>query len=256
MLTNVPLTGITTLVATLSMGAAYLFISEKLKHAPSASQLPVRRMHLFFLYLAIFTGLMTLPFAWFRNAENFSLAAAYGYVIGHIFMYIAFTYIALMVCAIVPRLNRFARPVSIIWFVAAAVLTVINTKTMIFGVRPVYDSVHQVILYQASPIVGAGIGIFAGISTLPAVILFVVSAMKAHGARRAKSLIIATGFLLIMTAGPLHDLARTGSVYAIADVFTILGMLVLGFGVVFQIETGLSTSSVRRSVMAAPSNTV
>ncbi len=97
----------------------------------------------------------------YSNRPMFSIAMAWGYGVGYIFLYIAFAYVLRMVFSILPQLAPKQR--------------------------------------------------FALISLLPAGILFLVNAAKSQGGKRLRSLLLGCGFVLLTVAGPLHDVAQTGS---------------------------------------------
>ncbi|HEY6736152.1 MAG TPA: hypothetical protein VI322_00385 [Candidatus Saccharimonadia bacterium] len=85
---------------------------------------------------------------------------------------------------------------------------------------------------------------------------------KTQGIRRLKSVILFVAFLMFMVAGPLHDVARTAEQYAVADLLTIVGVIVMGTGVALRLRQGVTLDPAQplqppqpRPVMA-PSNTV
>jgi hypothetical protein len=108
---------------------------------------------------------------------------------------------------------------------------------------------------NAAPAVGAGIGMLAMLAFVPAAIVFTYSAVKSHGARRIKSALLALGFFVFTLAGPLHDVAKTSNQFVIADVLTIISMLILGAGILYRLEEQLDSSPAPRLVPAS-SNTV
>ncbi len=239
------------------MFGAWLYVGSRLQSSASDAQQPVRMFHKFFLFMAIFMVFMWLPNFWLALApERFPLAMAIGYVVGHVFLYIAFSYIARMTCRIVPRLNSKEKLVTIACYILSAVITAITAMTMIWGKQPAYDYIHGVTLLNASPIVGPSIGIFALLTVIPAAILFMIHAFKSQGSRRVRSLLLGIGLFVLMTGGPLHDNATTSTMYIIADISVIAAMLVVGVGVVYRLEQSLAFSEPTRPVMAPSSNTV
>lgn len=256
MLNNIPLTAIVTTLLFLVMFGAWLFVGYRMSKTAGAVQPPVRFMHKFFLYMAIFAAFMSAPYLWLPvSASGFSEAQAWGYVVGHIFFYVAMMYVARMVCAMVPKLANKDRLVTWVWLAYGAVFTVLNAKTMIWGTQPIFDHARNLTEYNANPIVGKGIVLIALFSLVPAVVLFTRNAIKARGATRTKSQLLAAGFLLMVVGGPMHDVARTGTAYALADALTIICILVLGAGVAYRLEQGLAPAPAR-PVLAPSSNTV
>jgi len=211
----------------------------------------------FFLNMAIFGGLMAIPYFWLHVSPSaFSTAMAWGYVVGHVFIYLACLSVALMVCTLVPKLAGAGRIITVIWVLFIIAITAINARTMIWGVQPIFDTNLSLTEFRASPIVGAGIGAQAMVGLFPAFILFAIGAAKGTGSRRLKSVLLAIGFLVIIAGGPMHDLARTAGVYATADLLTTLGVLLLGAGIGYQVSTSLVSTSEKTPAKMASSNTV
>jgi len=207
--------------------------------------------------MAVFGFFVTAPYLWLRlSPAAFSNAMAWGYVVGHIFLYIACLNVALLVCTLVQRLANAARTVTILWVVFIVAITIINAKTMIWGVKPIFNTSLSITELRASPIVGAGIAIQTLVSLFPAFILFTVGAVKGNGSRRIKSVLLATGFLTIIVGGPMHDLARSADFYAMADLLTTLSILLLGAGIGYQVDTSLAVAPKKSEMKVASSNTV
>lgn len=214
-------------------------------------------MRNFFLFMAIFGGFMTIPYFWLHmGPAAFSAPMAWGYVVGHIFLYLACLNAALMVCTLVPQLNNAGRIVTVIWVLFIIAITAVNAKTMIWGVQPIFDPNLSLTEFRASPIVGAGIGAQAMVGLFPAFVLFAINGIKGSGSRRVKSILLAAGFLVIIAGGPMHDLARTAAFYATADLLTVLGVLLLGIGIGYQVDTSLVAAPEKSQVKIASSNTV
>jgi hypothetical protein len=239
------------------MLVVWFSIGARIKKMPE-TQRSIRLLHKFFLSLLVFFFLMSFPYFYLiTSPEGFPAAAAWGYVVGHIFLYLGFLYVARMVCSLVPRLNKVEKPLVVVWSIGIAVITLINAKTMIFGTQPFFDYTNNITQFRAALVVGATIGMSASIALLPAIVLFVRNVLKSSGAARVRSALLAAGFLMIMTGGPLHDVARAATAYVIADVVSILGLVVIGLGVLYRFEQNLApVPQPVRPVMAAPSNTV
>lgn len=256
MLPLVPLTALMTTLFCLVMFGAWLYTGYRIRHTEGVVQRPVHFMHHFFLNMGLFCAFMSIPYAWLSvSAAAFSAAMAWTYVLGHIFCYLALMYIARMVVAMVPKLNHLDRIVVWVWLAFTIVITIINAKTMIWGTQPVFNVAANITEFRAAPVVGAGIALIAICSVTPAVILFGYNAAKSQGAARIKAILLLIGFLIMMVAGPLHDVARTEALYTLADVFSIISGLFLGAGVIYRLEQGLAQAP-SRPIMAAPTNTI
>jgi hypothetical protein len=235
------LTGLTTIVGVIIMLGAWRFVSARSAKSTVPTIKPVRLMSQFFLYMAIFFAFMYLPHISLIIAPwVFAPLMAWGYVIGHFFLYIALLYIARMTFAMIPRLAGKERPLIVLWMLAAVTVTIVNTVTMVFGSQPFYDYERHLTQVNAAPVVGISIAVFATLALLPAAILFIVNAVKTSGARRLRSALLGAGFLLQMSAGPLHDVARTWQTYMVADIFTILSVIIVGAGVVYRLDQSLA----------------
>ena len=160
---------------------------------------------------------------------------ALGYVIGHVFMYLAFLNIGRLFFSIVPRLNDKESFLYFIGLLATIGITLLNAKTMIWGNRPAFDEELGVTLFNVHPAIGAAIGIFAALTVLPTAILMIVNGATNHAAR-TRSYLLGGGLLILITAGPVHDLATTASLYMIADIASMVGLLMIAGGVAYRIE--------------------
>ncbi|HSX02233.1 MAG TPA: hypothetical protein VLI05_02860 [Candidatus Saccharimonadia bacterium] len=238
---DIPLTAITTAIGVLVMFGAWFFVGQRMRQSHVAVLRPVQLFNQFFLSMAVFFTIMAVPHIWlFIDPSQFPIWMAWGYVVGHIFLYLAFINIIRMTFTIVPKLTPKAPLAVGAAIVVTVAVTIINAVTMIFGTRPSYDYVQHVTQFNASPIVGASIGIFAALAVFPPAILFIVNAFKAQGNRRVRSLILGIGLILLMTAGPLHDVAKNWQTYMLADIFSILSIIVTGTGVVYRLEQSLT----------------
>lgn len=252
---HIPLTGAMTTFVAIVMFIAWIYATNRVRQSGTARR-PVLFLNNYFLYMGLFSTCLSIPYIWVDNAARFSLAMAVGYVVGHIFCYIAFMYIARMVFALEPRLANKDRLVVVIWLLAVVGITIFNAKTMIWGVRPVFDHAHNLTEFNVNPIVGNAIVVMSVFSLIPAVILFGISTFKARGTARIKPLLLTLGFLIVMVAGPLHDVARSGTVYAAADFLSAVSMALLCLGVVYRVEHNLNEAPAASRIVTTSSNTV
>jgi hypothetical protein len=252
----IPLTMLMTLTSTLVYTSLWLYVTRRNRNKNITGQTSVKYLTNYFGYLAIFVAIMTVPYFWLPvSPAAFSTAMAWGYVVGHIFCYIGFMCVALMVCSLVPRLNNKIGIVATLFLVADVVATVINAKTMIWGIKPYYNAANNLTYLQPSTAVGIAIAVTSLASMLPAAILFILSAVRDSGPRRVKSALLASGFILVMIGGPMNDNSHTAVMYTLAVVITITGVLIVGAGVGYQIETGLAEAKIRGLPKLSPSST-
>lgn len=253
---HIPLTAATTIVGAIVMAYAWIYLQLQIADPRKSIQQPVRYMQKFFLYSTLFYAIMSIPYLWTNNSVRFSEAAAWAYVVAHIFIYLGLMYISRMTFALIPRLTTYMKPLTYAWAFANILVTAVNAKTMIWGVQPTYDYKLHLTEFNASPLVGIPLGVMAVFAFMPAIILFIISAVKARGINRVKPILIAAGFIIITIAGPMHDNATSAQLYAFADIFNTIGMIIMLFGIAFHIQVDLTVARSRRSNIHAPSNTV
>lgn len=235
-----PLTTITMTIATIVMLGSWLFIERRLTDSPAGGPRQAHLLAGFFLNMGIFSGFIALPHFLLNDPSlNFPLAIAVGYVIGHIFFYLAMIYLVRLTCSIVPRLNNKSALAATVIAIAATFITIFNAITMIWGTRPYFDAEHGVTIFGAHPVVGVGIALIALAGMLPLTILMIMNGFT-NPTSRTRSFLLGGGLALITIAGPMHDIAPSAMVYMIADVVSVVGLLVVASGVAYRIEEKIS----------------
>jgi hypothetical protein len=235
---------------------AWWYVGYRGHQAGRVISRPIQMFRQFFLYMGIFLSISASAHLWLMfKPEAFPVAAAWAFTIGHIFTYLALIALARMTCALVPKLATRETGVVITLGIAAALVTVITAKTMIWGTLPYYDYAHHVTINNAARAVGVSIGVLTLITMLPVLVMFIVFAAQSDGARRLRSLLLASGMVVLIVSGTIHNIARNGEVYILGDVLSILGVFVLGTGVLYRLEQSIAPAA-RKPVRAASSNTV
>jgi hypothetical protein len=251
----IPITAISMFTGAAVFLGAWWYIGSRAGETSAANFRPIEMFRQFFLYMAIFLFISSSSHLWLMfDPENFPLAASITFTVGHIFTYLALIALARMTCSLVPRLAARERGIVITLAIAAAIVTVVTAITSIWGVQPVYDYEHHVTINNAARPVGAGIGVLTLVTMLPVLVMFIVFAVRSTGPRRIRSLLLATGMVVLIASGTMHNIARSGDVYILADVLTIVGVFILGTGVLYRLEQSLAPTPVRP--VLAPSNTV
>jgi len=240
---NIPLTAVTTLTGAVIMGYAWLYLGRKVHDPQKPVWQSVRYMHKFFLHMMIFFIIMSVPYLWTNNPMRFSVSAAWAYVVGHVFMYLSLMYVSRMTFSLIPRLSPYDKPLKAAWLTVIALQTAFNAKTMIWGVQPTYNYRLHLTEFHTYTGVGIALGLMAAIAFVPTIILFAMHAIRARGVERVKPALLSVGFFLITTAGPLHDNARSAQQYAMADIFTTLGMVVVLSGIAFRMYSSLAAEA-------------
>lgn len=223
------------IAATFSLGS-WAIIRQRSLSAPGGASFQVKMLQRFFLYMSIFSIIMFLPqLSLLINSSVFPIYMAWGYVIGHVFIYIAFIYTLRLTLSIVPRLADKQTWAVGFGVIATIAITLLNFFTMILGTLPQYDYTNKVILFNTHPAVGASIGLYAAISVLPAAILMIRNGIN-NPRLRVRSFLLGAGLFIIMTAGPLHDTATNWQLYMAADILSALGFFILAGGVLYRFE--------------------
>jgi hypothetical protein len=231
-----PISAIMSFISSIVMIGSWLVISQRIRKNPQAAALQVQLLNGFFLMMGLFSLSIALPnILLVGRPDIFPIAMAWGYIIGHVFFYIGLIYIIRMIFSLLPRLANHQQVGVVFGAIGGAVITAITIATMAFGRLPAYDEARGLILYNASPAVGAGIAILAGLTILPTGILLVINGIRNHSAR-VRSFLLGGGFLTITAGGPLHDVAKTAQLYAIADLISIVGLLLVAAGVMYRYE--------------------
>ena len=236
-----PLTTLMTLIGSLVMIGSWAYVGERLKHTNALGNRQVQLLRSFFLFMGLFCLSIFIPNITLSvNPHAFPLSMAWGYTIGHAFLYIGLIQVLRLTCTMVPRLARFETVAIASGLVLAAAITALTISTMVFGTHPVYDAEKHITLFNVASSVGALIGLFATISVLPAATLMLIIGYRNPYAR-TRSYLLGGGLFIIMTAGPLHDVSRSWQLYMVADVVSIVGLLITAAGVAYRISERIST---------------
>ncbi len=231
------------------MLAAWLLVRHRIKQAGNVVPRSVMMMRNFFLLFGIFYIFITFPFFYLYFApQDFGSVMAVGFTIGHAFLFAAMTYTLRLLFSLLPRLSDKERYAMIGGAIAVAWVFILALTTMVFGVNPEYDYVNHLVNYQQHPLLANTIAIGALIAWGPLGVILLVNAAKSRGWRRLRSLMLGLGFLTVMTAGPLHGLAENYQQLLIADLVTIVGLLLLAIAIVFRIGANLKHSEAQSEV--------
>ncbi len=253
---NLPLTGLMTSSVAVVMFILWIYVTAQVRRSGVAPQRSVVFLNRYFLYMALFCTSMSVPYIWLDSPADFSLAMAIGYVVGHVFCYIAFMHISRMTSSLIPSLVDKDRAIIMFWWVLISIVTTLNALTMIWGTQPVFNAEQNLTIFNTHPAVGVMIGLMSVAAIVPALVLFTRGALRAKGTDKIKPLLLAIGFAVVMVGGPMHDLAGNGVLYATADILSAVSMIFIASGVVFRVEHRLDETPSFRPVVHAPSNTL
>ncbi len=231
-----------TLSGSLVMLSSWAVIGQRIKTSLGDISPQIKMLQRFFLCMGLFCLAIFLPqIALNLQPTAFPKAMAWGYIVGHVALYIGLISVISLTFSMVPRLASKQKYAITIGIIMSVVITILTIKTMAFGTLPVYDAHRSVTLFNVAPVVGTLIALFATLSVLPAAILMILNGVRNPGAR-ARSFLLGGGLFVIMTAGPLHDVAKGWQLYMIADIVSIVGFVFLAWGILYRFEERLAPS--------------
>lgn len=226
------------------MLVAWAIVRHRIKRSGRAPTHSVKLMRNFFLLFGTFYVFLTLPFYYlYFMPDQFPMAMAIGFTIGHVFAFAALTYTFRLLFTLMPRLAPKEHYATMIGIAGMAWVFIVALITMVFGTLPVYDYANHLVNYQQEPILANTIAIGAAIVWVPLSILLLVNAVKSHDWQRLRSLLLGLGFLILTFAGPLHGLAQNHHQLLAADLVTIVALLLLTIATVFRIGSNIKRPS-------------
>lgn len=229
---NISLTGIGTLLT----GLAWLFFYFKLRKNTAVNNDFIKFFRGFALFFGLFFLIFSVPLT---LVSNMPTVLGVAYLIGHVFSYISFAYLARIGLLLAkPSLNSIY--VFIGYLIAGVAVTALNIYH--FNYPYVKDGVAQ---WDQHPSVAIAIAVISVLAFLPVAILFIKEAIAQPKNRRRYGL-IGAALLVTIIAGPMHDAATSSTILMIADVLTITACVMMFSGV----STGIKTEEVRASVNA------
>lgn len=241
-----PITAYTSFLGFVVMLGSYLIVIQRIKASPAVASVQLRYLHKFFLNMGLFCLIISLPAVFLvLSPDRFPIMMAWGYVISHIFFYIAVTYIARLSFSMIPKLASKDRYLMYLGLVVCVGVTVVSIVTMPFGVMPSYNEAAHLIELNAAPVVGISIAVYAAATMLPTTILMIVNGVRNPNAR-TRSFLLGGGLFVLMVAGPLHDTARTASLYATADLVSAFSLLLVAAGVIYRFNERTAWSASRQ----------
>lgn len=244
------ITALMTLFGALVMLLCWALVGVRIRQSASAAGQQIRLLRGFFLFMGLFCVAIFLPQLTLNsNPDFFSEAMAWGYVIGHVFCYIAFTYVLRLTFSMIPRLANKQSLAITIGILANIIITAVTIFTMVYSTQPTYDAERSVTLFNVAPIVGALIGLFALVCVLPAAVLFIINGVRNQRAR-TRSFLLGGGLVFIMISGPMHDIATSWELYVTADILSIIGFIILTSGIVYRFDERIAPARNTRTARA------
>jgi len=186
----------------------------------------------FTLSMSIFFLLMAIPNLFFPNDSNL---LGLGYVVGHVFLYLAYAFL-IRVSLFIMKPSFDSKYIFKLWLLMGAAITALNIYH--FNLPVIMG--NGVTAYNADASVGFAITAISILTLLPSAVLFIRECMVMPQQCRRFALIGAS-FILIIIGGPLHDTASTTLLYVIADVVTTAGFIVMFIGVIAGNKSAITT---------------
>jgi len=176
----------------------------------------------FTLFFGAFYLLFSVPILIFTSNSS---VIGWGYLIGHVFSYVAFGYLA-RIWLLISKPSFNSSGIFKIYLSIGALVTALNA--FYFNNPVVKDGIVD---WDQNTIVGVIIILFGLTAFLPSAILFIRESILQPKNRKRYAL-IGLAFLLIIISGPLHDVATSVNILLIADLITTSGFLLMFWGVV------------------------
>jgi len=164
----------------------------------------------------------------FWPRDSFLMGA--GFILAHVFLFLAAAYfLTITVYFIKPNLRRVLFWIFLALALGAITLSVINLN------YPVYDSSTGITNWNINPTVGIVFTILFALVLIPCSIFFYFQGVKSQSRFvRIRSLLIATGLILLMVAAYTYYSADTQLKAFISDLFSFAALLTIFFGVYYK----------------------
>jgi hypothetical protein len=220
---NLPITGVGAFIGFLVLA----FFAYRLNNKKNDENKLYPYFYKFSLFFSFFYLLFSLPIIF--APQNSSLIGL-GYLIGHLFAYIAFAYLVKIIFFI-----GFPEKKSDVFFKGYLLLGLfITVLNAVYFNRPeVLEG--GLVDWNQNPIVAIVIILATVIVFIPAAFIFFREAIK-NAQNRTRYLLISISLFLIIVGGPLHDVAKTTQMMIVADIVTTSGFLFMLGGVLYKYE--------------------
>ena len=196
----------------------------------------LRIFSVFFFLFSLFMFIMTaahfvLLFS-HLNHEIFRQSMHWGFVIGHIFLYLSLAvFIRLPLDWIAAPLKNIG---SAFFILFGGITTVLN---FLLPNLPEYSHSTGITLLNVDPLVGKLIALNVVLAWVPAGIYFIIKGARGRekNARR-RAMLLGIGLFIATLGGPLHDVSRQVIAFLVADIVVLAGIVILASGVMYQKE--------------------
>lgn len=201
-------------------------------------------MRKYFLYFAIFNAFMALPcLLVYLQPALFPSAMGWGYTIGNIFLLISLSYLSRMEFRMRPSWAKYERAVMYAWIGVNVLLTVLNIMFVALNNQPTFSNVTGITQFHIPAFINPILGVVSLSAYLPGIVMFTSAAIREQH-DRVRSILLASGMLLIMIFGPLHAAAATWQVFLAADILNVVSLGLLATGILYRSEPQPANPSV------------
>jgi len=193
-------------------------------------------MLVFFLLGAfqVFIGLPHLSLV-FGRPDLFPQLMVWGYIISHVCLFSSFAYTIMIPAQLYwPKFRQLS------FGVIALFGLVILTLLVISPFQPEFRG--GITLFNPPPIVAKLIPLLTMLSWGPTAVIFLYNAAKGGLERplKMRSLLLGIGFILMLAAGPMHNIAQTVAFWSFIEMLTVAGFLIIAVAILYykKPETG------------------
>jgi len=233
-MTHLPITGTSNAIDCGLLLVAWAVIGMHAKRLGLQVVDTVYYMRKYFLYFAIFNAFMSLPCLFvFLQPSLFPAAMGWGYAIANVFLIISLSYLSRMEFKMSPSWAKYERTAMYAWMAVNVLLTILNIMLVALKNQPTFSNVNGITQFHIPGFMNPILGLVSLSAYLPGIILFTTAAIRERQ-NRTRSILLASGMLLIMISGPLHAAAGTWQVFMTADIVNVLSLGLLASGILYR----------------------
>jgi len=158
-----------------------------------------------------------------------------GFIMAHVFLFLAAAYFLMITVYILrPNWHRIFFWIFLVLALGAIILSVINLN------YPVYDTSTGITNWNIDHLVGLVITILFALVLVPCAVFYYYQGLKSHDDTvKVRSLLIATGLILLMVSAYTYYSADTQVKALVSDLFSFTALLTIFFGVYYKRNTNL-----------------
>jgi hypothetical protein len=231
---NLPITGISLAIDGTAFLIAASVIHARIKRSTDGVVPGTTYIRNFFYTMAFFSFCIAAAhLALAFDKSQFPLWMGIAYTYGHTIMYIGFLYIWLLISTVLPFFASKRKPIIAFWILANIAVTALTHRFTISEQRLQYQD-NNITNLNAGNLVGGSIAFLALLGFIPVIILFIYNTIQATGKAKIRPALLAAGFIIMTIGGPMHDIAVNWQMFVAADIVSLLGILLIVSGIIYQ----------------------